>query len=419
MRIPDGVRRTVNVVLCLAAVVAVGWSGREIWLVWDGRRQIDAACAGLVPAGRVLALSEAGGTITHRALDEDSFDPDTGIAHDCEIFSTEAGERAGTDTGIRWFFTARMGVLPADRPQVADSPHENLLDLLGGTTYPPQPLGGGIAGRVTGSSVTVQLPCEEGKAGDRPVRALWARAELNTRGGSRAGGRDRAVLAETAVLTANNLADRLGCADRLPDAPDDVPAPPAGPVPATRAEGTCAWYGKSGLADRSPYPDEVLESRTDGRVWDEHCGLVLGFGRADAVYYDEAGEADEADEADEHRRVSSPDTPGEWFVSLHTYAGPVAEDLRLTATDDGEPVEPATPGKAGRSATDPVWWASSVCDGRPQIHTMTLARGYAELVEPRTEALFRAYVDDVTARRGCTDVVLPDHSTFRADRDQA
>ncbi|MDV6289247.1 hypothetical protein R2F25_19915 [Streptomyces sp. UP1A-1] len=111
MRIPDGVRRTVNVVLCLAAVVAVGWSGREIWLVWDGRRQIDAACAGLVPAGRVLALSEAGGTITHRALDEDSFDPDTGIAHDCEIFSTEAGERAGTDTGIRWFFTARMGVL--------------------------------------------------------------------------------------------------------------------------------------------------------------------------------------------------------------------------------------------------------------------------------------------------------------------
>ncbi len=151
-------------------------------------------------------------------------------------------------------------------------------------------------------------------------------------------------------------------------------------------------------------------------MWDEHCGLVLGFGRADAVYYDEA---DEAGEDGEHRRVSSPDTPGEWFVSLHTYAGPVAEDLRLTATDDGEPVEPATPGKAGRSATDPVWWASSVCDGRPQIHTMTLARGYAELVEPRTEALFRAYVDDVTARRGCTDVVLPDHSTFRADRDQA
>ncbi|MFJ8189646.1 hypothetical protein ACIQ8D_07650 [Streptomyces sp. NPDC096094] len=63
-------RRSVNVLLCLAAVVAIGWSGREIWQVWDARRQIDEACAGLVPAGRVLALSPAGGRITHREADE-------------------------------------------------------------------------------------------------------------------------------------------------------------------------------------------------------------------------------------------------------------------------------------------------------------------------------------------------------------
>ncbi|MFG3319279.1 hypothetical protein ACGF3J_14640 [Streptomyces sp. NPDC048171] len=407
MRIPDGVRKAVNVVLCLAAVVAIGWSGREIWLVWNNHRQIDAACGGLVPAGRVLDLSEAGGTISHRRLDDDSFDPDTGIPHDCEIFSTEAGERAGTDTGIRWFFTGQMGVLPAGQPRIADAPTKSPVDLLGRTTYPPQPLGGGIAGRVTDSSVTVQLPCEEGTAEDTSVRALWARAELMPPRGGQVSGDDRAVLAETAVETANNLADRLGCAERLPDAPDDVPALTAGPVPAARAEGTCAWYGRTGLAERSPYPDEVLESRTDRRVWDESCGLVLDFGRANSVY---------AKETDAHDWLGSPDMPGEWFVSLRTYAGPVTDDLRLTGTDDGETPEPAVPGKAGRSATDPVWWASSVCDGRPQIHTMTIGRpGYAKLVASRMEDVFRAYVDDVTTRRHCTDVVLPGHSTFRAD----
>jgi hypothetical protein len=31
------------------------------------------------------------------------------------------------------------------------------------------------------------------------------------------------------------------------------------------------------------------------------------------------------------------------------------------------------------------------------------------------EAVFRAYVDDVTTRRHCTDAVFPGHDTFRAD----
>ncbi|MEU5756632.1 MULTISPECIES: hypothetical protein [unclassified Streptomyces] len=46
---------------------------------------------------------------------------------------------------------------------------------------------------------------------------------------------------------------------------------------------------------------------------------------------------------------------------------------------------------------------------------MTLALGYHRLVTPQAEQLFRAYVDDVTARRHCTDLVLPEGSAFRAD----
>ncbi|MEV7796100.1 hypothetical protein AB0O68_29515 [Streptomyces sp. NPDC087512] len=405
MRVPDGVRTAVNVLLCLAAVVATGWSGREIWLVWDGRRQIDAACGGFVPAGRVLALSEAGGTITHRRLDDDSFDPATGIPRDCEIFSTEAGERHGSSTGSRWFFTGEMGVLPTDRPRVVDNPVEDLVDPRGGRTHPSQPLGGGIAGTVTDNDVTVQLPCEGGTAKGRPVEALWARAALLSRVASEERAHDRDVLAETAVIMANNLADRLGCADRLPDAPDHAPDLSEGPVPAARAEGTCAWYGKSGLAERSPYPDTVVESRTDDGVWDERCGLVLGDGRARSLYLSEA---------DRHDWLSEPQLAGQWSVSLHTYSGPVAENLHLTRTYGDEAPEPAAPGKAGRSAGEPIWWASSVCDGRPQIHTMAVATGYDRLVAPRMEQVFRAYVDDVTARRHCTDTVLPESSAFRA-----
>ncbi|WP_235614573.1 hypothetical protein [Streptomyces ambofaciens] len=404
-------RRSVNVLLCLAAVVAIGWSGREIWRVWDARRQIDEACAGLVPAGRVLALSPAGGRITHRQAEEGVIDLGAGTAQDCEIFSTEAGEKNGEDRGGRWFFTGAVGVLPADRPTVADGPLEDLVDSGGGPTHPDQPLGGGIAGRVTESDVVVQLPCAGGRLNGRPVKALWARASLQSPAprftdGGQLGAHDRAVLAETAVLTANNLAGRVGCADRLPDPPADVPALPEGPVPAARAEGTCAWYREGGFARRPELPDQVVESRTDDRLWDERCGLVLGESRAGALYLAEA---------DDHEYLIRPDSPGQWFVSLHTYAGEDAKNVLLTSTDLREDPEPATPGRAGRSSEDPIWWASSVCDGEPQIHTMSLALSYHRLVTPRMEQVFRAYVEDVTARRHCTDLVFPEKPAFRAD----
>ncbi|GHB26049.1 hypothetical protein GCM10010377_15150 [Streptomyces viridiviolaceus] len=410
MKIPDRLRTSVNVLLCLAAVVAIGWSGREIWQVVDGRRQIDEACDGLVPAGRVLALSPAGGTITHRTSDEGMIDLADGPSQDCEIFSSEAGEKYGTDSGERWFFTGAVGVLPSGTPQVADDPLEDLLDPYGGPTYPNQPLGGGIAGVVTDSGVVVQLPCAGGEADGRPVKALWARAELYDPGApftenGQLSDHDRNTLAETAVITANNLAGRLGCAGRLPDPPPDVPALPEGPVPASRAEGTCAWYREAGFARDDRYPDQVLESRTDDRAWDERCGLVLSEGRATGLYLSEADDRD---------LPVTPDRPGEWFVSLHTYSGEDAKNVQLTSTSLDEVPEPATPGRAGRSTEDPIWWASSVCAGQPQVHTMTLGLGYDRVAAPQMEKVFRAYVTDVTDRRHCTGVVFPKTSDFRA-----
>jgi hypothetical protein len=407
------VRKTVNALLCLAAMAGIGWSGKEIWEVLSGRRQIDEACAGLVPAGRVLALSPAGGTLSHRAADEGTIDLDAGLPQDCEIFSTEAGGRSGSHSGERWFFTGAVGAVGQGEELSPEGPWDEVVDPDGpysDHTYPAQPLGGGIAGIVTDTGVTVEIPCAKGESNGRPVKALWARASFaepqtpfSEHGQPTA--HDRGILAETAVTTANRLAARLGCTERLPDPPEHIPALVEGPTPVAKAEGTCAWYRRSGLADHAPYADQVLESRTDPQVWDERCALVLGRSRAHTLHDAHDGELP---------GVHRPDRPGRYFAAFHTYAGEAARHIRLPSLDSDEAVA-VEPGTAGRSGGEPVWWASSVCRGKPQLHTMTLSDGYAEVAAPAHEKVFRAYVDDVTARRGCTGVRFPAASAFRAD----
>ncbi|MFF4256520.1 hypothetical protein ACFY1L_35545 [Streptomyces sp. NPDC001663] len=414
MRVPERARKSVNVLLCLVAVAGIGWSGKEIWQVLRGRQQIDEACAGLVPAGRVLALSPAGGTITHRVADEGTIELDAGLPQDCEIFSTEAGEKGGSRSGERWFFTGAVGAVGQGEGLSPEASWDDLLDPGGpysDHTYPDQPLGGGIAGIVTDTGVTVELPCAKGVSDGRRVKALWARAsflesETPFSDNGQPTAHDRGILAETAVITANRLAGRLGCTERLPDPPDDIPALVEGPTPAAEAEGTCAWYRRTGLADRTLYADQVLESRTDPKAWDERCALVLGDTRANTLY---AAHADELDS------VYRPDRPGRYFAAFHTYSGENAKNIHLPNVDSHETPVAAEPGRAGRGDDEPAWWASSVCSGKPQIHTMTLSYGYEKLATAAYEKVFRAYVDDVTARRGCTDVKFPATSAFHAD----
>lgn len=411
VQVPERARKFVNVLLSLVAVAGIGWSGLEIWQVLYGRYQINEACAGLVPAGRVLALSPAGGSISHRVAAEGTIELNAGLPQDCEIFSTEAGEKYGTDSGERWFFTGAVGVVPGDKAVIADDPISSILDSYADHTYLAQPLGGGITGLVSDTGVTVQLLCPEGKSDGESIKALWARASLMDPGppfteNGQLTAHDRSVLAETAVLTANNLADRLGCADRLPDPPEDIPALTEGPTSASHADGTCAWYRKAGFARQKLLADQVLESRVDDTLWDESCGLVVSDTRARDLWYTHQDDLKDLDE---------PTRPGDWFVSFHTYSGEDAKYVELTVDGNNELPEPAEPGKAGRSRDESIWWASSVCDGAPQIHTMTVAYPYDKLTAPAYEKVFRAYVTDTAERRGCTDTKFPPSSTFRAD----
>ncbi|WP_405765255.1 hypothetical protein OHU34_06325 [Streptomyces sp. NBC_00080] len=70
-------------------------------------------------------------------------------------------------------------------------------------------------------------------------------------------------------------------------------------------------------------------------------------------------------------------------------------------------------GTAGHA--DGAWWASSVCDGKPALHTLSSSYTYDDILgSRRLNTLFRAYVDDITKRRGCTDVTYPDAKDFRS-----
>jgi hypothetical protein len=401
----------VTVLLCLVAVAGCVWGGKEIWQALVNRHQIDEACGGLVPAGPVLALSPAGGDVTHRQGGEEGIiDLSRQLPQDCQLFSTEAGEKIGSRTGERWFFTAAVGAFDQGH-EAPETPHGavlNDLNIYKDTTHAAQPLGGDITGLVTDSGVTVSLSCPGGELNGRPAEQLWASAALMTgrpfvAADGQIGGHDRDVLAETAVGTANNLAEKAGCADRLPDPPERIPALPEGTTPAAKAEGTCAWYDKGGFADDRDHADEVLESRVDDRLWDERCALVVSPSRASAA-------AERYDRADTHRSFR----PGDWFVSFHTYQGERAENVYLDTDSLPPPGAPAEPGKAGRAADDSMWWASSVCArSRPQVHTMTVSSSYGRAVPAgKFEGLFRAYVEEVTTRRDCTTAAFPSAADF-------
>ncbi|MEU3742483.1 hypothetical protein AB0E78_36155 [Streptomyces sp. NPDC032198] len=78
------------------------------------------------------------------------------------------------------------------------------------------------------------------------------------------------------------------------------------------------------------------------------------------------------------------------------------------ATGDDVRLEPGTAGGG-----DGIWWASSICDGKPALHALTADRLYSDVLGYKARrSLFRAYVDDITTRRGCTHITYPAAKDF-------
>ncbi|MGP3923872.1 hypothetical protein [Streptomyces sp. 8N616] len=401
-------RKVVNVLVVCTAVVGIGWSGTELWTYAANRLAIDEACAGLVSPGKITALPYGEGRIEHN---DSAIDLDTASGR-CELFSTSAGEAA--DASKRMFFTASVAVEPEAATEETDPPWDTLVDRYD-PTYLDHPLGGGIPGIVTDTGVGVKLPCAGGKkVQGSAVKNVVAGAVTTMDGFDPLGSghqmdqntRDR--LASIAVDTANNLGAKLGCRDRLPSPPGGIPPVEGELIAPESAKGTCAWYAKSGLDSGDWMPDQVMETRADGDVWTEKCGLALRQDTARETWGKYAGKPG----YEELAQRDAPRYEGDWWATAQSWFGESAKDVRID--EIGTETTAAEPGRAGRSPEAPVWWASSVCDGEPAVHTLTLRDSYALGAASRFEPVFRAYVADVAQRRGCTDVRFPKASAFTA-----
>jgi hypothetical protein len=406
--------KALGVLLSLAMVVGIGWGGWRIWNVWANRHAINQACADLVPAGKVADLPLAGGRISHN---DDSIDLGS-VSGSCSLFSTEAGDKVrgalGKKTSKRMFFAANVSLEPNNSPQEPDDhPHDrdSFMDQHG-TTYLDNPIGGGISGVITDSGVRVKLPCEGVRRRGKMIKNVVAMAHSPLSGDhpfshSRQMSQEtRDTLASIAVDTANRLGEELGCSQRLPAPPRHLLALKGSLINASDATGTCAWYAKGNPGDPGDWlPDQVMETRTDGKVWTEKCGLAMSQNAALATwkkYKDRPGYKDISDE--------TPLAAADWWASTQSFFGEPAKNVRLRDVAD---ITPAKPGSAGRSAKTTSWWASSVCQGQPAVHALTIGFQYSIGATSLFEPVFRAYVNDVAKRRGCTNVKFPGSSDFK------
>lgn len=407
----ERLRKAANILMCLVAVASIGWSGYDVWTTLAARRAIDSACADLVPVGKVLKLPDSGGRIEAH--------PDGRIEEyqggGCRVSSTEAADSYGLNRGegARVFFEAYVGLEPnAGKVEPEDN------DLVDSTGNPDlvTPLGGGIPGTVSDNGTTVKLACGGGTRHEgSPVRNVVATTASTNDGhnpfatGRRMPQQTRDLLIASAVETANRLAERLGCPDRLPEPPTGVDPAPVRFQDADRARGTCRWYGNSGLQDSSVWlPTKIAETPADPDVWTERCGLTMTLDQGRKALSEDGDKPADPVLGDE-----PPGGTGDWWASAQSWFGDTATRVHLDGRDFTS--SHARPGTAGHAGRGTQWWASSTCHGKPAVHTLSVGNSvYGNHAAPHFGPVFRAYVTDVTRRHGCTDVTFPRKSEFRA-----
>ncbi|MFD6279993.1 hypothetical protein ACFWFI_31170 [Streptomyces sp. NPDC060209] len=403
-----------NKLLCVLAVAGIGLS---VWAFvmefidlrdrGESRERITAACGGLIDPDPVLGLNGDG--IDRVKLDDDYEistdepysgcvvyrvgDPGTTYGHfsmAIERFTVapdaEEAERLGTEVDEESSGPLRSAVRDGSRSATPTVRHA-----------PPHPLGDGGLGEYDEYGVTARAICENGgKVSSIEATAVAQYDEPVTSG-------DRRTLAGLARQAADRAAGRTGCSAGLPELPSTLAEPKLELGPATKAGGTCAWYRRfTAEQGRGQLPDRALGGPAGKASAHDACVLAVGdeeIRRIWPIYAKTAKDPVDLREVLEYH---------DWWVKTETYVGDRARGLR--SNDILEPTALA-PGAAGTDS-EGVWWASSVCGGRPAVHVMWMPYPYDGIVRDRLEALFRAYVDDATDRRGCTDVVFPDAADF-------
>ncbi|MGW2105766.1 hypothetical protein [Streptomyces sp. NPDC001948] len=400
----------------------IGLSLYAGWLTFDdirdrasSERDISAACDRLVSGAAVMDLQ--GGMVRARGGDDDEFRLDVDeLPSSCTVFkvpgsggitrlftlsvrasdTSEPVYRIGDDTDLEPFRDSRVSGRP-DVTAIADRRPES------------RPIGDGTLGRYGNWYTAIRAECGPGSRATAPkLLTVTARAEYADYEEVSAADRER--LTHIARSATEELIDRIGCRSRLPALPDHQLAPvPTALRPARATDGSCRWFARHvEVRGQGRLPDRALAVPTLDTSPTEGCLL--------AVSPDQVGRiADGLDGADQDY-ASAALTFAPWWLRTVSYFGAEArvvgyEERGDEGRDDEDKI--ITAGTAGHASG--AWWASSVCDGKPALHTLSAGYTYDNVLTPRTLSdLFRAYVDDITERRGCTHVTYPDAKDFGA-----
>ncbi|MFG2928281.1 hypothetical protein [Streptomyces achromogenes] len=395
----------------------VAWGGIGLslyagWLTVDDVRDRSAseqaiaeACDRLVSGAAVMDLH--GGTVRAKTDDDNRIDTH-GPRGSCTVYQASA---SGRTSGL-FSLTVRAGgeaeplnwigdrTEPFALPSPADRTPKTDLTAVADRRPEPRPLGDGSLGWYGDWYTTVRAECGPGSSATAPpLLHITASADYD----DDVSGADRARLARIARSAAETLTRRIGCRTRLSALPGGEPAPvPAVLRPARSAGGSCAWFaGYLRRSGRGPLPDRALSVPVLDTYPRESCLLAVSPGQVRRT----AGGLPE----DKRDFADSAVTHSPWWLRTVTYTGAEARTAGYE-TIDGEDVV-IKPGTAGHA--NDVWWASSVCGGKPAVHTLGTSYAYDNVLGSRTvSALFRAYVDDIAGRRGCTHVTFPDTKDF-------
>lgn len=411
-------RNAFNRLVAATAVVGIGASGWGVWLEAEeyqdrqiSRERITEACGGLVDPDRVLGLHGGTATILPPRSLEDTFvldllpgdcvihrvgDPGTSYGHFAMSVHTNPGDYGVNRVGdaLRPFDEQIDALDVEDVTRVADHAPDYPLD------HPADD--DGSLGHYNDDSATFKVTCKTAEDG---VTSVNVRTEARYDDVSL---RDRQTIIELAAGAAYKVADHIGCTPeaRYPASFGRLWISDPKLRKATESKGSCGWYDEFlGGEDLGVLPDRALETPVPGEhSFKETCLLAASPAHVERVW-------PASPEGD--RRLDSVLSHSPWWLETDSFYGDEAG--RVVAEGWGGGATTVSPGTAGRADLADVWWASSTCDGRPAVHTLSVSISYARVIEPRLRTLFKAYVDDITAAHDCTAIKFPAPSAFASE----
>lgn len=391
------------------AVGGIGLSLYAGWLTVDdvrdrasSERDIAAACDHLVSGAQVMDLQ--GGMVRAESSGYDTYRLDARhLPSACTIYKVSGSHR--TNELFRLIVKSSDDSEPVNMVGDKGSPfstfdgYDPKDDVTAVADREPEawPLGDGTLGSYTNFRTTIRAECGpgSGKAAPRLLNVTAVARYPNVSAQDHAARGPHRSLGHAAA----HPTDRLPGPTTVPARPDDRGPLEAAPgILGHRLLPLGPWLVKEQGQGRLPDRALAIPARAANPV--EGCLLAASPSRVRAIAGLDAEQRDFAEGGLTH----SP-----WWLRTVSYFDAEAESVGYDEVGDDVILKPGTAG-----GKDGTWWASSICDGKPALHTISTDHIYDDILGHKTlNSLFRAYVDDITTRRGCTHITYPATKDFR------